>query len=99
MTLEEYVKSFGYEVSELTKEELEAARQELENKDNLDVLDGPDFVSMVRMRKIMDTTITEDDLKSYALKCGRDFSAVSDDEKEDWANHILNDRLGLVVND
>ena len=54
MTLEEYVKSFGYEVSELTKEELEAARQELENKDNLNVLDGPDFALMVSRRKMME---------------------------------------------
>ena len=56
MTLEEYVKSFGYEVSELTKEELEAAKWGVEylNKGNFDTLDGPDFASMVSLRKMME---------------------------------------------
>ena len=93
MTLEEYIKSNGYEVSDLTEEELEAAAGELEiiNKEGapnfLDGVFSPQGSLWMRMI-----------IKLAKDKC-LDWENLTEEEKDKLQEEFLYDRLGLTVDD
>ena len=93
MTLEEYVKSNGYEVSDLTEQELKDAAEELEliNKEG-----APNFLDGVFSPQ---GTLWIRKFEQFVGDKGFDMETLPDVDKGKLETDFLNERLGIIVND